>query len=110
MKRSLREVLTDSHVSAIAIAVLLFRSVDFAFWAFWEPLSLKMLNIVLNFPHFVSTRIVTDPITVFITFLDLFVALIFLAAAEILSRWLYGMGTLRSLSNYRTRLAKSAHV
>lgn len=35
MKPSLRKILADSHVSAIAIAVLLFWSLDSALWAFW---------------------------------------------------------------------------
>lgn len=103
---SLRQILTDSHVSAIAIAVLLFGSLDSAFWALWHPFSLMILDI----RHFFTTRTIIDPFTFFITFSYLFDAFIYLLAAELLSRWTYGMGPFRSLSYYRTRLARSKHV
>jgi len=38
MKRSLREILADSHIAAVAIAVLLLWTLTLAAWAFRIPL------------------------------------------------------------------------
>jgi len=103
---SLRKILADSHVSAIAIAVLLFRSLDYAFWALWHPFSFALLYI----PDLPDTLHITDRSTLFITFSYLFNSFVCLAAAQLLSRWVYGMGPLRSLSKYRSGLARRNHV
>jgi|SRR5271156_1055061 hypothetical protein len=115
VKSSLRKILADSHVSAVAIAVLLFWSLDSAFWALWGPVSravglLSMAVAILGIPYFSRTLTIADRFTLFITFSSLFNSLFFLAAAGLLSRWVYGMGPLRSLSKYRTKLARSNHV
>ena len=115
VKSSLRTILADSHVSAVAIAVLLFWSLDSAFWALWGPVSravglLSMAVAILGIPYFSRTLTIADRFTLFITFSSLFNSLFFLAAAGLLSRWVYGMGPLRSLSKYRTKLARSNHV
>ena len=98
MNPSLRKILADSHVSAVAIAVLLFRSLDSAIWILWGPLSMA----ILTFPNFPRT----DRFTSFITISYLFNSLVYLAAAWLLSRWVYGKGPLRSLSQYRTILTR----
>src|SRR6266487_4644827 len=108
MKHSLRKILADSHVSAVAIAVLLFWSLDYAFWALWGPLSpaanlLFKAVTILDIPYFPRTFTITDRFTLFITFSYLLNSLVCLAAAGLLSRWVYGMGPLRSLSKYRIR-------
>jgi hypothetical protein len=112
---SLRKILADSHVSAVAIAVLLFRSLDSAFWALWGPLSraasfLFKAVAILDIPYFTRTLTIRDRFTLFITFLHLFYSLVYLAAAGLLSRWVYGMSPLRSLNKYRTILATRNHV
>jgi hypothetical protein len=112
---SLRKILADSHVSAVAIAVLLFWSLDSAFWALWGPVSravgfLFMAVAILGIPYFSRTLTIADRFTLFITFSSLFNSLVYLTAAGLLSRWVYGMGPLRSLSKYRTKLARSNHV
>jgi hypothetical protein len=99
---SLRKILADSHVSAVAIAVLLYRSLDYAIWVLWGPLSLG----IFTFPNFPRA----DRFTLFTTFSYLFYSVVCLAAAGLLSRWVYGMGPLRSLSKYRTMLARRNHV
>lgn len=115
VKPSLREILADSHISLVAIAVLLFRSLDSAFWALWGPLSRAVSFLftavaILDIPYFSHTLTLTDRLTLFITFSYLFNSFVYLAAAGLLSRWVYGVGPLRSLSKYRTSLARRSHV
>lgn len=98
----LRKVLADSHVSAVAIAVLLFQSLDAAFWVLWHPISVAMTA----FPSFPRTLLIPDRLTLFISFSYLFGSFVSLAASWLLSRWVYGMGPLRSLSKYRTILSR----
>lgn len=115
VKPSLRKILADSHVSAIAIAVLLFWSLDSALWAFWGPLFraasfLFTAVAILGIPYFSRTLTISDGFMFFITFSYLFNSFVFLATAGLLSRWVYGIGPLRSLNRYRTRLAGRNHV
>src|SRR5229473_1227188 len=89
---SLRKILADSHVSAVAIAVLLFRSLDYAFWALWGPLSpaanfLFKAVAIFDIPYFPRTFTITNSFTLFITFSYLFNSLVCLVAAGLLSRW-----------------------
>lgn len=64
----LRKILADSHVSAIAIAVLLFWALDSAFWALWGPLSratsfLFKAVAILDIPYFLHfVGIFTSPV------------------------------------------------
>jgi len=99
-------MLADSHVSAVAIAVLLFRSLDSAFWALWHPFSVAPFY----FPNVPKTLHLTDPFALFLTFSYLFNSFVYLTAARLLSRWVYGMGPLGSLSKYRARLARRNHA
>jgi hypothetical protein len=115
VKPSLRKILADSHVSAIAIAVLLFRSLDSAFWALLGPLSPAAIFLfkavaILDIPYFSRTLTVSDHLTLYVALSNLFNSFIYLAAAVLLSRYVYGMGPLRSLSKYRSRLARRNHV
>ena len=59
VKFSLRKTLADSHVSAVAIAVLLFWSLDNIFWAVWPAPSrgvgfLFTAVAILDIPYFSS--------------------------------------------------------
>ena len=115
MKSSLRKILADSHVSAVAIAVLLFWSLDSTFRALLGPLFhavgfLFMAVAILDIPYFSRTLTVMDRISLVITFSYLFNSLVYLTAAGLLSRWVYGLGPLRSLTIYRTKLVRSNHV
>jgi hypothetical protein len=115
VKPSLRKTLADSHVSAVAVAVLLFRSLDSAFWALLGPLS-PVANLlfkavaILDIPYLPRTFTITNSFTLFITFSYLFNSLVYLAAAGLLSCWVYGKGPLRSLSQYRIRPARRNHA
>ncbi len=116
VRPSLRKVLADSHVSAVAVAVLLFWSLDSAFWALWGPLYraasfLFTAVAILDIPYFSRTLTFADRSMLFVTFLYLFYSFAYLAAAGLLSRWVYGTGPFRSLSKYyRTGLPRRNHV
>src|SRR5260370_35464925 len=104
-------MLADSHFSAVAFPVRLFRSLASPFWALWGPLSRVVSFLfpavaILDIPYFSYTLDLKDRFTLFFTFSSLFNSLVYLAAAGLLSRWVYGIGPLCSLSKYRTRLAR----
>jgi hypothetical protein len=118
MKPSLREILDDSHIAVIAIAVLLLWSVDWgveAVEALWSPLSRAAIFLatavaIRGIPYFPSTLTLADRVMLVGILFYLFGALACIAAAWLLSRWVYGVGLLRSLSNYRVRLIGRNHV
>jgi hypothetical protein len=115
VKPSLRKMLAESHVSAVAIAVLLLWSLESAFWALWGPLSraanfLFTALAILDIPYFSRTLTGADRFRLFTTYSYLFSSFVYLASAGILSHWVYGTGPFRSLSQYRIRLARRNHV
>ena len=103
--KSLRTILADSQIAAIAIAVLLFLSLYSACWALWLPLQAAasfLLDLAMSRDPYSASAL--DRVVVLVATSWLFYSLAYFAAAELLSRWVYGMGPLRSLSRYRTRL------
>jgi len=107
VKPSLREILADYHVSAVAIAVLLYWSLYWGLSALWSPLAraasfLFTAIAILDIPY--------DSFMLTTTLAFLFDAFVCLAAAWLLSRWVYGAGPLRSLSECRTKLTWRNHV
>ena len=113
MKPSLKEILADYHVSAVAIAVLLYWSLYWGFTALWSPLAraasfLFTAVAILDIPSFTFTG--ADRLMLTTTLAFLFDAFVCLAAAWLLSRWVYGTGPLRSLSKCRTKLTGRNHV
>jgi hypothetical protein len=115
VKPSLREILADYHVSAVAIAVLLFWALYWGFTALWGPLAraasfLFTTVAILGIPFGSSTYTAADRLMLSQTLTFLFNAFVCLAAAWLLSRWTYGTGPLRSLNKCRTSLTKGNHV
>lgn len=115
MKNTLRKTLAESHVAAIAVTVLLLWSIDSGFRCLWEPLSRAVSFLftavaILDIPYLSSSFTVVDRIQTTTMAFYLLHSLITLAAAWLLSRWVYGMGPLRSLNAYRSRLIRSVHV
>lgn len=114
MRTSIRQILADSHVSAVAIVVLLIWSVDFLLNAVWDPVLqavsyLAAAVAILGLP--------TPPLftfarrTILITSVSyVFDAFVSFAAAWLLARWIYGAGPLSSLKYYRERLARRSHA
>lgn len=108
-------MLADSHVSGVAIVVLLLFSLDGLLRALLGPLSRAAIYLVtaiatLDLPYSSRTLTLGDRIMLATTFSYLFNAFVSLVAALLLSRWVYGVGPLRSLSKYRTVLARRNHV
>ena len=115
MKLSFREALADSHVSAVAIALLLFRSLSWVVGAFSWPF-LRLVDflataVAIRHVPFISPKLdVADRYMLVNACFFFLNAAIALVAALILSRWVYGEGPLRSLRGYRERLARRSHV
>lgn len=113
MKPSVREVLATSHVGAVAVAVLLVWSLDNAFRALWIPLYnvgvfLVTAVAILGIPDFYSR--LPNKYELVITGAYLYGAIVTFAAAWILARWVYGVGPLRCLGSYRTKLTRRTNV
>ena len=118
MQASLRKVLIDSHVAIIAIAVLIFfsaQSVTKAFFALKDPAFQLVFFVIkavaIRDIYFISRT--HDPL-IFLRFLSslsfLLSAIIDLAAAWLISSWVYGTGPMRALGNYRGVLLRKTHA
>jgi hypothetical protein len=110
-----RKILADSHIAAVAISMLLFFSIQSGFLALWGPLyhavTFLITAIAIRGVPYVSPGFdFEDRMMVIATSTYLFKALINFAAARLLSRSIYGVGPLRCLSQYRTKLARRNHV
>jgi hypothetical protein len=115
VKPSVRETLAETHISAVAIALLLLWSLDSGVQALWGPLYrtagfLFTALAIWDVPYFSHTLSVADRFMWMTTFSYVFGSLICLAAAWLLSRWVYGMGPLRSLSTHYSRLRRRTDV
>jgi F0F1-type ATP synthase assembly protein I len=115
VKTSFREILAESHISAVAIVVLLLWSLDSTVKALWGPLSaaarfLFTVVAILDIPYHSPALARVDRLMWIATGFNLFNASMSLAAAWLLSRWAYGVGPLRSLSKYRANTARRNHV
>jgi hypothetical protein len=102
------QVLRESHIPAIAIALFLMWSLDWSFRALWRlfvPATDFLIAAVaiLGLPYISPSR---SPIIWVFVALGFFNAFMNLAAAWILSRWVYGVGPLRVLSGYRSRMPR----
>jgi hypothetical protein len=113
VRPSLRAVLVDSHIAAVAIAVLLVWSLDAGFRALSGPF-LRITDFlvtavaILGIPYFSWT--VVDRLSLGATLDHLFGSILNLAAAWLLSRWAYGTGPVQALGKYRTRLPRRSDV
>ncbi|HKW25850.1 MAG TPA: hypothetical protein VJN48_08705 [Terriglobales bacterium] len=115
VKPDLREVLAASHVAAVAIAVLLFWTVEGVLLALWAPLSrvigfLFTAIAILDIPYFSKTFTLADRTTLVISCAYLYTALISLSAAWLLARWVYRLGPFRSLTSYCGRIFWRKHA
>ncbi len=115
MKRSLRQVLADSHIAAVTIVVLLLWSLDDAFRALWDPFfrAISFLSTavaIFDIPSFSRTFTTADRLSLITVGAYLYWALVTFFAAWILSRWVYGMGPLRSLTSRCTNSNRREHV
>lgn len=102
----LRQILVDSHIAAITIAILLLWSLEAGFLALWQPLSrvihfLFTAVAILGIPDYSWTFSIADRISWIVTGTFLYSAILEFFAAWILSHWIYGLPPLRALQHYR---------
>ncbi len=113
MKPSLREMLAESQVSAVAIAVLLLWFLDLGFRALWGPLwrivTFLLTAVAIRDIPYISPY-AADSTMLFSAFLYSVDAIVSLAAAFVLSHWVYRAGPFRSLANVRAGLRKANHA
>jgi hypothetical protein len=114
VKPSLRKILADSHIPAVAITVLLLWSLNSGLKALLRPFlravdflstAVAIRGVPYAYPNSIQDRVMVTG-----TLLYLFDAIVSLFAAWLLARWVYGMGPLRCLNQYRMRLARRNHV
>jgi hypothetical protein len=92
---ALREILADSHIAAVSIAVLLL----WALTSFFQGLDfLLRLHTYGEMPYFSYS--VGDRGALAATLFDLISTAVDVGAAWLVSQWVYGVGPLRSLSRY----------
>lgn len=112
---SLRKTLIESHVSAIAVAVLLFWSLNSLIRGLLGPLYRVVSFVftavaILDIPYYPRTLTFEDRQLLITSFVFLLGALISGAAAWLVSHWAYGVGPIRALSKYRVQLEKKNHA
>lgn len=109
---SLRKTLADSHVAAIAAAVLLLWSM------YWAALALSwmiggMVDPIMSVAYYIATAVairgipaappgpsLSDHFTLTLILIELFGALLLFAAAWFLTRWVYGANLFRVLRDH----------
>jgi hypothetical protein len=121
VRPTLREVLADSHIAAVAVAVLLVWSIDWGSKALLSLLVLafeisdSVLTIASMWWHdgvisFGSRDMFFDQTLLVTAMKYLFWTVISVGAAWIMSRCVYGVGPLRTLITSRARVARRDHV
>lgn len=111
MKRPLHEILAESYIAAVAIALLLLWSVDAALWAARDTVYSAAEFIVTavaiqGIPYSSHIWTIRDRMMFFRTGYGLGNASVDLVAAWLLSHWVYGAGPFRSLIRCRHGLAR----
>ena len=112
--KSLRETLATSHVSAVAIAVLIFYSFDFLVRAFQDVLPpvvdfIATAVAVRGMPYISPGSSVLEQLRLLPVLYFFFATAMSLAFAQLVSRWVYGVGLFACLKRYRPMLARK-HV
>lgn len=102
MKSSLREILIESHVAAVAIAVLLFGALDCGFQGLCVPLGRVATYsftaiAILDIPYLSPGATIQDRLMLATTAFLLVGMLANLGAAWLLARWVYGVGPINAL-------------
>ena len=121
MERSLRKTLSDSHIAAVAIAVLIVWSIDWASKVLFSLLVLGFVfsgSVVMNGLMWWHDGIIPvgsrdmffDRSLSIMTLEYLFWTVITYGAAWIVSRCVYVVGPLRTLSTYGAKAARRDYV
>ena len=118
MWRTLGKILTDSHISAVAIAVLLVWSITYGSLALSYLLVLAgefLFSLVSDVSTWWRNGLMPssgdfDRVLFVMALEYLFRSLVVFGAAWIVSRCVYGAGPLRSLSQHRASVARRDYV
>lgn len=108
MKTSIQKALLDSHIVAMAIAVLLLWSLDSAVHVLdvlWLPLTDYLANAISSHSFPSSPHSMSHDVRLSFTLLYVFAATSEAASAWVLSKWAFGLTPLRALANTSARLA-----
>jgi hypothetical protein len=113
MNTSLRKVLEDSHIGAVACLVLLVWSLDAACRGLWDPFYRASIYVataiaIWDIPY--SGITVLDKVAFISALEGLLCALAYFGAAWVISRWLFGTGPVHSLRTYRSRWSGRGHA
>jgi len=113
--KSARETLVAAHISAVAVAVLVFFSLEFAVRALAEPFPsvvgfMATAIAVRGMPYISHRTSLADQFMLIPASFDLFWTAASLAAAWLLSRWAHGAGPITCLKQYGLILARRKHV
>ncbi|HXT85506.1 MAG TPA: hypothetical protein VN745_00655 [Verrucomicrobiae bacterium] len=113
--KSLRAALSESHISAIAVAVLLFLFFDFLVRALLGPLSAGIMFLITaiairGMPYFPERAAMYRELQLIATFYFLFEAAVSLAFAWLLSKWTYDAAPVTILKRYRPILSRRNNV
>jgi len=114
VRLTLREVLADSHIAAVAIMLLLIRSLDSGFRAIGRPIFslfdfLITLVAIRDIPYAFGPHSLGYWLSQAPTFTHFLNAVVSLSAAWALSLWVYRVGPCRSLIECRAKLARRIH-
>jgi len=99
----------------VAIAVLLFFSLQAMLFGVWAPL-FRIANFffeaiaILDIPYFAHPLSIVDRTMFLLTFIYLSGALFSFASAWMLSRWVYGVGPFQSLIECLATLLRRTRV
>jgi len=115
MKGRLRQVLADSHVAAVTVALLLLWSLDALVRGLWDPVydlgAFTLTAIAIWDIPYISPRLtVADRLMLISTGYFVYCAIVCLLGAWLLSKWVYGTGPLRSLTVCGSRIIGRKHA
>ena len=103
MKSCLRSALADSHVSTIALSVLLVWALDLFFRGVWRPLAtvaefLATAIAIRGIPY--SSGRFTSQDMIFLAWMLSYIvnASLTVSAAWLLSKWVYGIGPIPAIA------------
>jgi hypothetical protein len=111
MQRSLRHVLAESQVAAVAIPFLLLWALDSALGSIWGlvfRLGAFLLTAIAiwDIPYVPSTPTFSDRMMLISTAYFFYIAVVSSSGAWLLSRWVYGLGPISTLIVCRSKLLR----
>jgi hypothetical protein len=114
MKPTLRETVANTHIAAVAIAVLLLWALDDEFQVLWEPIQRIFIYLftavaILDIPYHSPVPGMVAQISLLTTTLYMFSAFTNFISAWLLSHWVYGVGPIRALTQTRNKVRKDIH-